>query len=194
MSDTEPLRAEGPAVTVHGHGGDRRVLVLDPAGAGKHDELPATWRPLTDRHEIVWVRLPASDDGECDGLLSAADPARPRTDVVTSGPYGEFAIDLARRHTSAVRSVLLVDPAADQVSDSDRPTDSDHASEADDAWLRRHGSEIDEAERAGVTVEVIAHSTDDDQDRVPPPLPLGHPRVVETVQRALADLPEVRSP
>src|SRR5690606_201599 len=45
MSDTEPMRSEGPAVTVHGRGGERRVLVLDPAGASKHDELPATWRP-----------------------------------------------------------------------------------------------------------------------------------------------------
>src|SRR5690606_42008668 len=40
MSDTEPMRSEGPAVTVHGRGGERRVLVLDPAGASKHDELP----------------------------------------------------------------------------------------------------------------------------------------------------------
>ncbi|KMS83052.1 hypothetical protein [Prauserella rugosa] len=187
MSDTEPMRSEGPAVTVHGRGGERRVLVLDPAGASKHDELPATWRPLTERTEVIWVRLPASGDVDCDRFLSAPESACPRTDVVTSGPYGEFAIDLARRHPSAVRSVLLVDPAADSA------TDSDHAAQADEVWFRRHGTEIAEAREAGITVDVVAHSTDDDQDRVPPPLPLGHPRVVDSVRRALDHLPGVRT-
>ena len=182
------MRAEGPAVSHHGRGGDRRVLVLDPAGASKHDELPATWRPLTEHHEIVWVRLPAGDSDDGDRLLARVAAHDARTDIVTSGPCAEFALDLARRHARAVRSILLVDPAAGE------EPDSAHAVRADELWFDKHRSAIASARANGITVEVIAHSSDDDEDRVPPPLPLGHPRVVEAVREALVRARKVRSP
>ena len=45
----EPVRSEGPAVVTAGDPSGPKVIVLDPAGAAKHGELPATWRPLTEK-------------------------------------------------------------------------------------------------------------------------------------------------
>ena len=49
----------------------RRALSLDrPAGARKHDELPATIRPFGAKRRIVWCRLPAGRAlTEADDLL-----------------------------------------------------------------------------------------------------------------------------
>ncbi|MFD9889335.1 hypothetical protein ACFWY9_08340 [Amycolatopsis sp. NPDC059027] len=187
--EPDPVRAEGPPVVVHGVPGGRRVLVLDPAGASKHDELPATWRPFTEDREIVWARLPV--DGAlhaCEHVLAHAGGPLPVTDIVASGPYGEEALLLAEHRPSVVRSVLLVDPAAEGFLEAER------ARAADADWLRDHGNRVAGLRDAGVEVEIVAHSTGDAGDRVPAPLPLGHPDVVSALVDAFDRLPAVRRP
>ncbi|HEY0639767.1 MAG TPA: hypothetical protein VGD67_19135, partial [Pseudonocardiaceae bacterium] len=51
-------RATGSPVVNAGPDGGASVLVIDPAGAGVHGTLPASWSAL-DAH-VAWVRLPAA--------------------------------------------------------------------------------------------------------------------------------------
>jgi hypothetical protein len=180
--DADPVRADGPPVVWDGMAGAPALLVFDPAGEGKHDELPATWRPLADQRQIIWCRLPT------DGALTHAeeilsDPAAlgPVVDVVASGPVAETAMWAVARHPDSVRSLLLVDPAAGGAAAGEP------AAEADANWADRNAKERAELERAGVTVTTIAHSPGGDRDRIPPPLPLGHPDVVSALINALPD-------
>ncbi|USX51161.1 hypothetical protein [Lentzea sp. HUAS12] len=144
----EPSRAAGPGVVADGPVGNPTVLVIDPAGEALHDAIPATWRDLTDRLRIVWLRVPAAPGWQStvDAVLTRhRDDVQPVLDVVTSGPIAADVVDLVRRHESLVRSVLLVDPEVD----------------VDDDFVR-----------------VVVRSHDAADDRIPPPLPLGHPDVV----------------
>jgi hypothetical protein len=179
----DPVRADGPPAVTEGTPGRPIVLVLDPTGAAKHEALPATWRPFGDRWQIVWCRLPA-DGGlsEADEILT--DPPTPGriAHVVTSGPYGEAALGLAERHPGTVRSVLLVDPAATgyiEVGD---------CGVADEHWEKEIAPRRAALNRSGIEVRVVAHSEGGERDRVPAPLPLGHPDVVEAVQQSVAEL------
>ncbi|MFI5606963.1 hypothetical protein [Amycolatopsis sp. NPDC051903] len=185
----DPVRAEGPALVTGGTPGARRLVVLDPAGEAKHDDLPPTWRPLAADHEIFWCRLPV-ESGAREAALALAAPADARhlADVVASGPDAGEALRLAHEHRDHVRSVLLVDPAAEGVVS---PGD---ALAADEGWLAAHGNEIARLRDAGIDVELVAHTTDTPDDRIPAPLPLGHPRVAEGVRTALAKLPAVHRP
>ncbi|WP_158890447.1 hypothetical protein [Amycolatopsis anabasis] len=177
----DPVRAAGPRSVWRGTRGATALLVFDPAGESKHDELPATWRGLAEQRQIVWFRLATegalSEAGE---LLADSDALAPIVDVVTSGPAAESTLDVVERHPGRVRSVLLVDPAAGQVGGSPE--------EADATWADRNSDRLGALEKAGVSVRIIAHSTEDERDRIPPPLPLGHPDVVTAVERALGDL------
>ncbi|WP_020666353.1 hypothetical protein [Amycolatopsis nigrescens] len=169
----DQVRAEGPYVVVDGDPDRRGIVVLDPAGAAKHEELPATWRPIADRRRIFWCRLPT------DGALTEAEelltnPPAP-VDLVAGGTFADAALNLAAAHTGTVRAVLLVDPGTG-------------TTDADQEWARRAAGQWQELETAGVRVQVIAHSTGGKYDRVPPPLPLGHPDVVAGAQRAFDEL------
>ncbi|SDZ23888.1 hypothetical protein SAMN05421504_11133 [Amycolatopsis xylanica] len=163
-----PVRSAGPPVVADGDPGGQTLIVLDPAGLGKHDEVPATWRPFTDQRQILWCRIPA------EGALSAAeellgdadDDSALVVDIVASGPVAEEALRLAARHPPAVRAVMLVDPA----------------------WEPDHLARLAKLDEAGVEVRVIAHSRGGELDRVPPPLPLGHPDVVAAVYRTIGEL------
>lgn len=110
----EPTRATGPGVVSDGPAGAPTVLVIDPAGEAPHNEIPATWRDLTDRLRIVWLRVPAVPEWKStvDTVLARHrdDDIRTVLDVVTSGPIAADVLDLVRRHENLVRSVLLVDP------------------------------------------------------------------------------------
>ncbi|HJQ46845.1 MAG TPA: hypothetical protein VJ870_11065 [Amycolatopsis sp.] len=180
---TDPVRAQGPPAVTEGTPAGPIVLVLDPAGAAKHEALPATWRDLAGRWRIIWCRLPA-DGGltEADELL--ADPPSPRkvVHVVASGPYAEEALRLAERHTEPVRSVLLVDPAAS------RYVGPGHGAEADERWEDDTEKRRWALTRSGVDVRTVAHSEGGDLDRIAAPLPLGHPDVVAGVEKAIAEL------
>ncbi|RZQ59459.1 hypothetical protein [Amycolatopsis suaedae] len=156
--DNDPVREQGPPTVWEGAAGAPALLVLDPAGAANHEGLPASWRDVTTRRQVVWFRLPT------DGALSAAeemltDPSAlgGTVDLLASGPAAGTAVALAGRHADTVRSLLLVDPE-------------------------------EEPARIPVDVRVVAHSTGGPRDRVPPPLPLGHPDVVAAVERTLAEL------
>ncbi|WP_020659600.1 hypothetical protein [Amycolatopsis benzoatilytica] len=185
----DPIRGDGPPLVTAGQPGARRLIVLDPAGSAKHDGLPATWRPLADDHEILWCRLPVPGAWDkCAEVL--AEPAGPLrlSDLVASGPVATEALRAAARFPSALRSVLLVDPAAEGVV-----SPGDAAAE-DQAWFAKHGNEIAVLRESGTEVRVIAHSTETPDDQVPAPLPLGHGRVVQALRETLDDLPAIRRP
>jgi hypothetical protein len=78
--------------------------------------------------------------------------------------------------------VLLVDPAAHALRE---PGD---AVADDDAWATEHRDQFVALRNAGTQVRIIAHSTGGKSDRVPPPLPLGHPDVVAAVTRVLGEV------
>ena len=144
----EPSRAAGPGVVADGPAGAATVLVIDPAGEALHDAIPATWRELTDRLRIVWLRVPAAPGWKStvdEVLTRHRDDVQPVLDVVTSGPIAADVVDLVRHHENLVRSVLLVDPEVDVRDDFAR---------------------------------VVVRSENSLEDRIPPPLPLGHPDVV----------------
>lgn len=166
MVDAEQTRSTGPAAVWAGPDDAPAVVVLDPAGAGNHGELPATWRPIAEHMQVMWVRLPAADGPwrEVDELLGEFTDRGLPVHLVTSGPVVEAALAAATAHRGVLRSVLLVDPEVDP--------------EAHD----------DDLVKADVQVRVVARSHDGPTDRVDPPLPLGHPEVVVAVVRALLAL------
>lgn len=180
--DLDSPRAEGPSVVWEGKSGARAILVLDPAGAAKHDEVPASWRDIAAARQIVWCRLPA-DGSLSDAADLLADPSAlgAAVDVVTSAPATETVLDLVSRHPETVRAVLLVDPAAHGVA-------LEEAKAINEQWEQQTRATRAELGQAGVRVEVVAHSTVRDDDRVEPPLPLGHPDVVAGLRSALAQL------
>lgn len=176
----DPVRAEGPAAVTEGTPDGPTVLVLDPTGLAKHDGLPATWRDKTNQWQVVWCRLP-SDGGltQADDILS--DPPGEVVHVVASGPFADGALRLAEQHTDAVRAVLLVDPAAGRFVP---PGDG---GSADRHWAQDNRERIHGLANSGVDVRVVAHSTGGADDRIPAPLPLGHPDVVAGVDRAITE-------
>jgi hypothetical protein len=181
-SSPDPVRAAGPPAVTEGTPDGPIVLVLDPAGAAKHDELPATWRELARDWQITWCRLPSGGAlSEADDVLAA--PPRPgrSVNVVASGPFADDALRLAQRHTDTVRSVLLVDPAADRYISPDRGDTETRRWEEETAERRTALAD------AGIEVKVVAYSTGGQRDRVPAPIPLGHPDVAEAVRQAIEE-------
>lgn len=159
--DDEGPRADGPPVVWAGPETGPALVVLDPAGAAKHADLPATWHRLAGSHQIAWCRLPASrrslEDVE-DVLETLADRQAPRVGLVATGEACADAVAVADRFPDLVDLVLLVDPDGDPAGDGRSPD----------------------------RVRVVARSSDSDRDRIPAPLPLGHPDVVTGLTDALA--------
>jgi len=158
----EPVRARGPVLVWEGPRNAEAIVVLDPTGAAKHGELPATWRPLAGRRQVVWCRLPAVHgpfDELADVLSEIAGQVGPAW-VVTSGPVAREMIGRVSELGDLVRAVLLVDPEMTVLSDIEGLADT-----------------------IGVHIEVVARSRPGLRDRVEPPLPLGHPDVVSPVAR-----------
>jgi hypothetical protein len=181
-AESEPPRSEGPAVVTAGDPSGPKVIVLDPAGAGNHGELPATWRPLAERRGVFWCRVPAGGAlSVADDLLGDHGSGDPDIAVVASGPFAADALQFVERHPGAATHLLLVDPASDAF------LAAGDAAEADDGWLAEHDDVVTKVREAGTDVRVIASSSESPEDRVPPPLPLGHPAVVAAVRSALGD-------
>lgn len=158
MSDYhETVRTAGPMVLREGPAGATTVLVLDPAGIGKHGELPPTWEPITEVLRVVWCRLPAADfdANEVSALLDEAGGTT--VHVVTSGSVAAEVLSLARDRADSVRSVFLVDPEPDADS---------------------LAGPIGLAGTEGIEVRTIAENRDPAEDIGADPLPLGHPAVV----------------
>ena len=150
-------RSDGPAVVWAGLEQGPALVVVDPSGAARHDELPPTWQELTQHFQVAWCRVPAStrslEDIE-DVLETLSDRSSPVT-VVAAGTACAPALVLAGQFDDVVETVLLVDPVGDEPETS-------------------------------VPTRVVARSEGGDRDRVEPPLPLGHPDVVRGVTEALA--------
>jgi hypothetical protein len=185
MTDTgmpDPARAEGPASVTEPGNADRSLIVLDPLGTAKHERLPPTWDELERRHHVVWCRTPV--DGALREAATALDDisAPASADIVAGGPCGGDALELANAHRGIVRAVLLVDPAAE------RFVEKGAAESADAAWVAENSGLIESLREAGTAVEVVAHSHEGSDDRIPAPLPLGHPEVVTAVTSALESL------
>ncbi|WP_037306280.1 hypothetical protein [Amycolatopsis orientalis] len=164
--ESDSVRAEGPSVVTDGGNEAAKLVVLDPAGEGKHGELPATWRPLTAQRQVIWCRLPV--DGaltQAEDVVGDAEPGGPPIDLVASGEAAADALRLAERHPGAVGHVLLVDPVPDENSE-----------------------QAERVRSAGTEVEVLPHSTGEPFNRIPPPLPLGHPDVVAGITKILEDV------
>ncbi|TQM79512.1 hypothetical protein FHX81_1820 [Saccharothrix saharensis] len=103
--DEEP-RTEGPSVVWAGPPDAPAVVVLDPAGVGRHGDLPGTWRPLTEHLQVMWCRLPATDEPwhEVDEVLSEfADRSVP-VHLVAGAAAGSGVGDLIRRHEDLITS------------------------------------------------------------------------------------------
>lgn len=150
----------GPSVVTAGDPSGAKLIVLDPAGAANHGELPATWRPLAERRGVFWCRVETGGAlTEADDLLGDRGPADPEITVVAGSPFAAEALQLVGRHPGAVAHLFLVAPAPDAF-DADAP---------------------DKVREAGTDVRVVAPDAED-------PPPLGHPDVVAAVRAVLGDV------
>lgn len=113
--DEDGPRSEGPPVVWAGPDLGPALVVLDPTGAAKHADLPATWRRLAEGNQVIWCRLPASrrslEDVE-DVLESLAERRPPHVLLVAAGEACTAAVAMADQFDDMVNHVLLVDPEA----------------------------------------------------------------------------------
>jgi pimeloyl-ACP methyl ester carboxylesterase len=160
--DKEGPRTEGAPVVWAGRDDGPALVVVDPAGAAKHD-LPHTWHQLAEHFQVAWCRTPASVRSleDLEDVLETLSERRVSANLVASGDACPAAIAIAHQFADIVSSVLLVDPEGD---DTAALTDTD------------------------IEVQVVARSHGGPNDRVEPPMPLGHPEVVEGVVAALAGM------
>jgi pimeloyl-ACP methyl ester carboxylesterase len=181
--EADDARSAGPAVVWRGPAGAPAVVVLDPAGEAKHNELPATWRPLAEHLRVGWCRLPA-EVGEApavtDVLVGLADGAVEHVHLVAGGTAAEPALRLAARYRDVVRTVVAVDPAPGRAAaEGESPTDW---------WDRETAGERGQLTDAGVRVRCFVSRDTDPSVRVERPVPLGHPDVVgRLVETLLSD-------
>ncbi|MFC4003536.1 hypothetical protein ACFS2C_17190 [Prauserella oleivorans] len=175
--DDDEVRSAGPAVVWRGPEDAPVVLVLDPAGEAKHNELPATWRPLAEHIRVGWCRLPAEAEDET--VEEILGDVRHRAHLVAAGSAAVPALRLAREHTDQVSSVVAVDPARPGAAPPGEPGSLADWWDSETEPLRRELTDRD------VRV-VCAVSRDDDLAvRIEPPVPLGHPDVVARVVQTL---------
>ena len=82
----DDVRAGGPPVVRCGRAHGEAVVVLDPSGEARHDELPATWREFAADTEVVWWRMPAAERMGLDGdvLLGEATMMADRLHLVAA--------------------------------------------------------------------------------------------------------------
>ncbi|MPY80676.1 MAG: hypothetical protein GEV04_19975 [Actinophytocola sp.] len=102
-------REVGPTVVAAGLAGAPAIMVFDPDGLAKHDDVPASWHHLLWRHQVVWCRLPAMDSlTEVTQKVHELAAAGLPFDVVASGTGAAMAVEYCQAHPP--RSLLLVDP------------------------------------------------------------------------------------
>jgi hypothetical protein len=158
---------------VSGTPGERIVLVLDPEPEPVGD-LPDRWQEIAGRFEVHWCRL-AEAGGYHAGqyVLADVDDPLPRVDIIAAGPAADEAFRLAGSRPSAVRSVLLVNPAA-------------KSARTDQEWFTDRGSDVAVLRDAGVEVDVIQAPS------AAPRHPLRNPALAPHLEAALDRLPAVR--
>lgn len=130
--------------------------MIDPAGEAPHDGIPATWRELANRVRVVWLRVPAVPEWK-----STVDTVLERHE----GDNEPVPLD-----------VVSSGPVAGDVIDLVR----NHESLVHSVLLVDPEVDVDES-----FARVIARSHDSADHRVPAPLPLGHPDVVNAVTAEL---------
>jgi pimeloyl-ACP methyl ester carboxylesterase len=158
--DNEGPRADGAPVVWAGQDEGPALVVIDPSGAAKHDELPATWDRLARHFQVAWCRVPASEHSleEVEDVLETLAERQTPATIVASGAACPAAMAIAHQFADLVTTVLLVDPVGDTLADTD------------------------------FEVRVVARSHPGPSDRVEAPMPLGHPEVVEGIVSALAGI------
>lgn len=162
--EKEGPRADGAPVVWAGQDDGPALVVVDPSGAAKHDELPPTWNRLAEHFQVAWCRVPASENSleEVEDVLETLTDRGTPASLVASGDACPAAIAMAGQFADIVSSVLLVDPVDNNENGTLDGTD--------------------------IEVRVVARSHHGPSDRVEAPMPLGHPEVVEGVVSALAGL------
>jgi hypothetical protein len=85
--DREGPRADGAPVVWAGLDEGPALVVVDPSGAAKHDELPPTWDQLAQHFQVAWCRLPASNRSleEVEDVLETLNERRSSASLVASG-------------------------------------------------------------------------------------------------------------
>lgn len=161
------MAARGPAIVWRGPVDADLAVVLDPAGEASHGELPATWRPLTDRLRIGWVRLPADGPGLAALASILSETPGRRVHIVTSGAATEPVLWVAGAQPRKVKSFVAIDP------ESCAP---------DSPW----GEWARVLEDEGAVVRCFQTAQEDVDLRRPPPAPLGLPEVVAWVAETIA--------
>lgn len=164
--DNEGPRSEGSPVVWAGREDGPALVVVDPAGTARHDELPPTWDRLADHFQVAWCRVPASKRSleDVEDVFETLAERRAPANLVASGTACDSALALARQFGDIVTSVLLVDPPEGGETLADSEIDPD------------------------IEVRVVARSHSGPTDRVEAPLPLGHPEVVAGLMNALAGM------
>jgi hypothetical protein len=168
----EGPRAEGPAVVWTGPEDTPALVVIDPSGAAKHEDLPASWHALAAIRQVAWCRLPASRHPveDIEDVLETLADRQTRVDVVAAGDACATAVTIGTQFAAAVRSILLVDPPGVAAQADPRDTT---------------GGE------PPPPVRVVVRSAGGARDRVEAPVPLGHPDVVAAVAGAIAEMDQV---
>lgn len=134
------------------------LVVVDPSGAAKHQELPPTWSELAQHFQVAWCRVPASEHSldEVEDVLETLAERQSLAHIVASGEACPAAITIAEQFADMIGAVLLVDPVTEVGT------------------------------LTGIDVHVVARSHPGPTDRVEAPMPLGHPEVVDGIVSALA--------
>lgn len=158
--ENEGPRSDGPAVVWAGLEHGPALVVVDPSGAARHDDLPATWHAVAEHFQVAWCRVPASVRSleDIEDVLETLSERRSPVTMVAAGNACAPALAIATQFSDLVDTVLLVDPVGDE-------------------------------QESPVPTRVVARSEGGDRDRVEPPLPLGHPDVVRGMTEALAERP-----
>lgn len=163
---TQPRRI-GPPVVTAGVLTAPAVVVIDPVGAAKHHDLPATWHPMTHRRRVVWCRTPAPDSLTiADDQIKALASRAAVIDIVSAGHLAGLAVVLAEQWAPVIRSLVLVDPG-----DGERPPRD---------W------------DGGLAADVAVRILDVAKIETDRPLSLGHPAVVAAVSATLDELDQAR--
>lgn len=178
----DQVRSEGPAVVREGTDGSPAVLVLDPAGEGRHGRIPASWENLELPVRVTWLRLPAAGAPvelarETFAGLCAAGR---RLHVVAGGEACRLAELLVVGQPGSVLSVVLADPVENDELVGAGTTVVEQAL-LDYRTVPAH----EELAGRGIHVRIVT-SADADRAEQGGPLPLGHPAVVQALREELA--------
>jgi pimeloyl-ACP methyl ester carboxylesterase len=152
-------RAQGAPVVWAGREEGPALVVVDPAGTARHHELPPTWDQLADHFQVAWCRIPASKR-TIEDVEDVFETLADRGSPVNLVASGDAcgSAIALAREYRDLVTAVLLVDPPDPVPDDD------------------------------VEVRVVARSDRGPDDRVEPPLPLGHPAVVSGLVHALASM------